>query len=260
MELAGRVALITGAGSGIGAATAGLLAQRGAKVGLLSRTAEEVERNAERIQAAGGDALALTADVRDEQAVQAAVQQMVETFGGLDIVIANAGINGAMGPLDELTTQDFDETVGINLKGTFITLKATVPHLKKRGRGVVIVTASINGNGTFNDPGSTIYSATKAAQVAMVKVLALELARDKVRIVAVCPGSIDTEIDENSEKRRIKRAGWEVDFPEGEVPLTGKKPGTPDQVARLMAFLASDDADHITGTEVVIDGGQSLVV
>ncbi len=259
-----RVALVTGAGSGIGAATAELLAQRGFQVGVLTRSAEEARGVVDRIERAGGEAVALVADVRDERGVQAAVEQLVGRFGGLDALFANAGINGAAGPLDRLTVEDFDETVGTNLKGTFITLKAAVPEIKKRsgaGRtGSIVVCSSINGTHTFNDPGTIIYSATKAALIAMAKLLALELAKDKVRVTAVCPGSIDTQIDENTEKRSIGRAGHEVRFPKGEIPLTGKQPGRAEQVARLVAFLMSDEADHITGTEVVIDGGQSLVV
>jgi NAD(P)-dependent dehydrogenase (short-subunit alcohol dehydrogenase family) len=259
-----KVALITGAGSGIGAATAELLAQRGFSVGVLTHTADEAIKVADRINKAGGEAMPLVADIRDEKGMQVAVQELVDRFGGLDALFANAGINGAAGPLDELTVEDFDETVDTNFKGTFITLKAAVPHLKKRakesGSGAVVICSSINGTHTFNDPGTVIYSATKAALVAMTKLLALELAKHHVRVTAVCPGSIDTQIDENTEKRNIDKAGHDVRFPKGEIPLTGKQPGTPEQVAKLVAFLMSDEADHITGTEVVIDGGQSLVV
>jgi len=263
-EPAKKVALITGAGSGIGAATAELLAQRGFQVGVLTHTGEEAAKVADRITKAGGEAMPLVADIRDEKGMQVAVRELVERFGGLDVLFANAGINGAAGPLDELTVEDFDETVDTNFKGTFITLKAAVPEIKKRAkdqsRGAVVICASINGTHTFNDPGTVIYSATKAALVAMTKLLALELAKHHVRVTAVCPGSIDTSIDDNAEKRNIEEAGHPVRFPQGEIPLTGKKPGSPEQVAKLVAFLMSDEAEHITGTEVVIDGGQSLVV
>jgi NAD(P)-dependent dehydrogenase (short-subunit alcohol dehydrogenase family) len=261
-----RVVLVTGAGSGIGAATADLLASRDFKVGVLTHTAQEAEETVRRITDRGGDALALVADVRDEKGMQLAVEELVDRYGGLDALFANAGINGAAGPLEELTLEDFDETMDTNLKGTFITLKAAVPHIKKRVKdgertgGVVVINSSINGTHTFNDPGTVIYSATKAALVAMTKLLALELAKDKVRVVAVCPGSIATEIDDNTEKRRVDEAGHDVRFPKGEIPLTGRQPGKTEQVAKLVAFLMSDEADHITGTEVVIDGGQSLVV
>jgi NAD(P)-dependent dehydrogenase (short-subunit alcohol dehydrogenase family) len=246
-----------------------LLAQRGFQVGVLTHTADEAREVVDRIERAGGDAMALVADVRDEKGMQVAVKQLVKRFGGLDALFANAGINGAAGPLDRLTVDDFDETVGTNFKGTFITLKAAVPELKKRagagkarsgGGPAIVICSSINGTHTFNDPGTIIYSATKAALIAMATLLALELAKDTIRVTAICPGSIDTQIDENSEKRSIDRAGHDVRFPKGEIPLTGKQPGRAEQVARLVAFLMSDEADHITGTEVVIDGGQSLVV
>src|SRR3954465_6094824 len=141
MTISGKVALITGAGSGIGAATGELFAQRGAKVGLLSHTQREVEAVADKINKAGGQAIPLVADVRQMPAMEDAAAKLVEKFGGLDIVFANAGINGAEGPIEELTLEDFDETVGTNLKGTFITLKVAVPRLKRRGRGVIIITS-----------------------------------------------------------------------------------------------------------------------
>jgi NAD(P)-dependent dehydrogenase (short-subunit alcohol dehydrogenase family) len=124
----------------------------------------------------------------------------------------------------------------------------------------VIVTASINGTRTFSNTGATAYSATKAAQVAMTKMLALELAKHKIRVNAVCPGAIDTEIQENTEKRDLEKEQEPVEFPEGKIPLTDGKPGTADEVAELVLFLASDRSRHITGTPVWIDGGQSLLV
>jgi len=261
MTISGKVALITGAGSGIGAATGELFAQRGAKVGLLSHTQKEVEAVADKINEAGGQAIPLVADVRQMRAMEDATAKLVDKFGGLDIVFANAGINGANGPIEELTVEDFEQTVGTNLKGTFITLKVAVPRLKKRGRGVIIITSSVDGTHLYNDPGTLLYSATKAGELAMTKLAALELAMHKIRVLAVCPGSIETKIGDNTQKRKPEKAGPRVEWPDGEIPLLGKgKEGKPEQVARLVAFLASDDADLITGTEVVIDGGQSLIV
>lgn len=259
-ELQGRVALITGAGSGIGRATATLFAEHGAAVGVLSRTEAEVRDAVDEIQGKGGRALPLPADVSDSAAMAAAVERLAREYGRIDIVFANAGINGVWAPIDELEPQEWDRTIAVNLRGTYLTLHHTVPHLRKAGGGSVLVTASINGTRTFTTAGATAYSATKAAQVAMVRMLALELARDKIRVNAICPGWIETEIDENTRPKNAGKAEFPVEMPEGEVPLTGGKPGSSFDVADLALFLASDRAKHITGTPVWIDGGESLVV
>ncbi len=173
MDLNGKVALITGAGSGIGKASATLFASAGASVGVLSRTEDEIRKTADEITAAGGKAIPLVADVADSEAVKRAVDRLVQEYGRLDIVFANAGINGVWAPIDELTPEEWDRTININLRGTYLTLHHAVPHLKKAGGGSVLVTASINGTRVFSNAGATAYSCTKAAQVAMVQMLAL---------------------------------------------------------------------------------------
>lgn len=258
MDLTGRVALVTGAGSGIGAAAARLLAKAGAMVAALSDTAQEVEAVADRIKRDGGDAIAIYADVADATAMTGAVRMIEQRWARLDVLVANAGINGVMAPIERLAVEEFDRTIRTNLRGTFVTIQAAYPLLKRKG-GSIIVTSSVNGNVLFNDPGSVAYSATKAAQVAMTKVLAIEFAEHRVRINAVLPGSIKTEIEDNTERRETGKIGPRVRYPDGEIPLTGGKPGTAEQVARLMLFLASADSDHITGATIVIDGGQSLI-
>jgi NAD(P)-dependent dehydrogenase (short-subunit alcohol dehydrogenase family) len=257
MRMKNQVCLVTGAGSGIGKATALLMGAEGARVAALSRTLEEVEATAREIREAGGEAMAVRADISNTDEMQRAVNEVVEAFGGLDVVVANAGVNGVWAAIDEIEPEDWDQTIAINLRGTFLTLKYAVPHLKKNG-GSVVVTASINGTRVFSNSGATAYAATKAAQVAMVKMLALELAAHKIRINVICPGAIDTEISDNTDDSGASDLGVPVDFPEGWHPLRGK-PGTSDQVARLVLFLASEDADHITGTEMWIDGGESLL-
>ncbi len=257
-KLAGKVALITGAGSGLGAAAARLLAREGAKVALLSRTASELEKLAGEIVAAGGEALALPADISKMEAMTQSVAALVEKWGRLDIVFANAGVNGVWAPLDELSLDDWDHTMGINLRGTFITVKAAFAALKING-GSVIVTSSVNGNRMFSNTGATAYATSKAGQVAFTKMIAPELAAFGIRINVICPGAIDTEIDDNTDRHDLEDIRLPIDFPEGQIPLTGKKPGTSEQVAQLVAFLASEDSSHITGTEIYIDGGQSLI-
>jgi NAD(P)-dependent dehydrogenase (short-subunit alcohol dehydrogenase family) len=259
MELQGKVALVTGAGSGIGKATALRFAREGAMVGVLSHTEDEIRKVAEEIERAGGRAIALVADVADEGQMRKAVADLVQAYGRLDIVFANAGINGVWAPIDELQPQEWDRTINTNLRGTYLTLHHAVPHLKKAG-GSIVITASINGSRTFTSAGATAYSATKAAQVAMAQMLAVELAKHKIRVNVVCPGKIGTEISDNTEKRDTQEAEVPAEYPAGPIPLTGQEPGTSEEVAELVLFLASDRARHITGTPVWIDGGQSLLV
>ncbi|MFS8146751.1 SDR family oxidoreductase [Rhizobium sp. BR 249] len=258
MELKDKVALVTGAGSGIGKAAALKLAAEGAKVTVLSRTADEVEKTCAEIKAGGGESIALTADTSDESQMRAAVQKLTETFGGLDIVIANAGINGVWAPIDDLTPEEWDKTIAVNLRGTYLTLHLTVPHLKRRG-GSIVVVSSINGTRTFTTPGATAYTVTKAGQVAMVQQLALELGRHRIRVNAVCPGEIETNISANTDSRHREETEVPVIWPEGDIPIAGGKAGKSEDVAETILFLASERARHITGTPIWIDGGQGLL-
>ena len=254
MQLTNKVAFITGAGSGIGKASALLFAQEGAKVVAMSRTLDEIQETVDQIKAAGGDAIAIDVDISQSEDIQRAVNQTIETYGQIDIVFANAGINGVWAPIEEIADDEWDKTIGINLRGTFLTLKYTFPHLKKNG-GAILVTASVNGTRVFK--GERIaYSCTKASQVVLVKSLAVEFALHGVRINAICPGAIETEIDDSTHARDVKEVGLPVEYPQGRVPLNK---GVADHVAQLALFLASDNAAHITGTPVWIDGGETLI-
>lgn len=257
MRLDGKVALVTGAGSGIGQATARLFAKEGAKVALLDRDATDLAATARQIEAGGGECLPVGADISVPEDMQRAVQAVIDRWGRLDTVFANAGINGVWAPLEELEPEEWAKTLTVNLTGTFLTVKYAVPYLKRQG-GAIIVTASINGTRMFSNTGATAYSTSKAGQVAFTKMIALELAPHKVRANVICPGAIETRIEDSTEKRNVDAVKIPVEFPAGAMPLEGK-PGTAEQVARLVAFLASDDADHITGTEVYIEGGETLL-
>ena len=258
MQLQGRVALITGAGSGIGKAAALLLAREGARVAAVDLAEEEVQATVKEIEGRRGEALALAADVSSPEDMQRAVQQTADRWGRIDIVFANAGINGVWAPLEELSPEDWDKTLTINLKGTFLTVKYAVPYLKQQG-GSIVVTSSVNGTRIFSNTGATAYSSSKAAQVAFTKMIALELAKFKVRANVICPGAIDTNIEESTEKRDLEEVKIPVEYPEGSQPLTGGKSGRADQVAQLVLFLASDASDHISGAQIFIDGTESLI-
>src|SRR5215212_5699 len=251
------VAFITGGGSGIGQAAAKLLARRGARVALAGRTPDQLTEVAEAIGGADGTAITVTCDVSDEDSVRSAIATTVETWGRLDVVVANASVNGTWAGIEELAVEEFRSTLDINLVGTFTTIKYAVPHLRRRG-GSVIVTSSVNGTRIFSNSGASAYSSSKAGQVALAKMLAVELGPDKIRVNVICPGAISTEIADNTnaENDDVKIP---VEYPEGNIPLTGGKSGSAEQVGELIAFLASDAASHISGTEIWIDGAQSLL-
>ena len=258
MDLTGKVALVTGAGSGIGRAAALRFVDAGAKVALLGRSAGDLHDVAGIIGERGGKAMVIVADISHADEMQQGVASVVNRWGQLDVLFANAGINGVWAPIDELTPEEWSKTVDINLTGTYLTVHYAVPHLKANG-GSIIITASVNGTRMFSNSGATAYASTKAAQVAFAKMIALELARHRVRVNVICPGWIDTNIQENTQKEHLEHVQEPVEFPEGAIPLTDGNPGSPEQVAELVLFLASDASSHITGTEVWIDGGQSLL-
>ena len=250
-----QVALVTGAGSGIGAAVAEILAHDGLGVALLGRTLSELQEVSDRLEKKGAKTLLLLADVSDSDAMARAFQEVASRWNRLDVVVANAGINGVWAPLEDLTPEEWDEVFRINVRGTFLTLHQAIPYLRQQG-GSIVVVASINGARIFGNLGASAYASSKAAQVALAKMAARELAGYRIRVNVVCPGSITTQIEDSMQRRNLSSLG-----PPGShgVPLTQDQPGTPGQVAELVRFLASDRAAHITGTEVFIDGGESLM-
>ena len=258
MELEGRVAVITGGGSGIGAATARLFAREGARVAIVGRTAEKLEQTAAAIERDGGKVLALPADISSAEDMQDLYRTIDERWGRLDVVFAHAGVNGVWAPIDEIEPEEWEKTIRINLTGTFLTLKYAVPLLRRQG-GAVVITSSINGTRRFTGAGASAYSSSKAGQIAFMQMAALELAKHRIRVNAICPGAIDTDVEEHTERRHTERAAEPVSFPEGDIPLTDGAKGRPEQVAELVLFLASDRSSHITGTPVWIDGAESLL-
>jgi NAD(P)-dependent dehydrogenase (short-subunit alcohol dehydrogenase family) len=259
LELKDKVAIVTGAGSGIGKAAAIRLAQEGARVACVELEEEEVRETVEEIRRSGGEAMAVVADVSSPEDMERGTTSVADQWGRIDIVFANAGINGVWAPLEELEPEEWDKTLNINLKGTFLSVKYAVPHLKKRG-GAIVVTSSVNGTRTFSNRGASAYSSSKAGQVAFTKMIALELAKHKIRANVICPGAITTNIGENTEQRDLEDVKEPAEYPEGTIPLTRGEPGTAEQVAELVLFLVSDRSSHISGTEMWIDGTGSLLV
>ena len=257
LSLAGRVAVVTGGGSGIGEAACNALAEAGAAVAVVDIRPEPARAVAERITAAGGKAIALTADVSDEEAVSAAITQAATTLGGLNIVFANAGINGMQTPIDEMTLDEWNATIGPNLTGVFLTVKHSIPHLRDGGGGSIIITASVNGNTLFSLPGYSAYSTSKAGAVAFTKMAALELARWEIRVNAILPGPIQTNIGERTYRRNLDRVDYSFQPPEKWPPLRGA-PAAASEVGDVVLFLASDASKFMTGAQLLIDGGTSL--
>lgn len=259
MSMGNKVALVTGAGSGIGRASAVRLAREGATVVALGHRQESADDVAEEIRGEGGTVLPVAADVGDVDMVKDVFARIESELGRLDAVVANAGVNGVWAPLEELEPEEWSSTINTNLTGTFLTVRFAVPLLVKQG-GSIVVISSINGTRTFSNSGASAYATSKAGQVAFARMIAVELGPRGVRVNSVCPGAIDTEIEDNTEHRDTDTLGVVARFPNGEIPLTGTEPGTAAQVADAVSFLVSDAASHVTGTEIFVDGGQGLVV
>ncbi|MCP1308259.1 SDR family oxidoreductase [Paenibacillus tyrfis] len=253
-----KVAVVTGAGSGIGRAAAIALAKQGVKVCLLDLLNDRTEQVKQELTAMRAQTITVDVDVSDPLRVKQAIDTAAGTWGRLDVVFANAGINGVLAPIEDMKPEDWDHTLFVNLKGTFLCVKYAIPHMKQKG-GSIIVTSSINGSRVFSNIGMSAYSTSKAGQIAFVKMAALELARYKIRVNAVCPGSIKTHINQSTHPLpELEKVKIKVEYPEGNQPLE-HGPGQPEQVADLVAFLASDASSHMTGTEIFIDGAESFI-
>lgn len=259
MELDGKVALVTGAGSGLGAASAIALAQAGADLVLVSRSQDEIDVVGEKIEALGRKATAIAVDVSETDPMRDMFAEIERRHGRLDIVFANAGINGVWAPIDDLQPEEWDKTIAVNLRGTYLTVHFAVPLLKRQG-GSIAITSSINGTRTFTTGGASAYSTTKAGQLALGQMLALELAPHDIRVNIICPGAIESRIRETTVQRNVDKARYPVEHPRGTVPLTDGKYGKAEDVADLVVFLSGPRARHITGTPIWLDGAQSLLV
>lgn len=258
MELHDKVSFVTGAGSGIGRATCWELSRLGYKIAAVDNDLNEVRELCESLSLSGDDCLPLAGDVSDSEQLSQAVEAVTQRWGRIDRVVANAGINGVWAPVDRIPLEDWKQILNINLTGTFLTIKHTAKWLKQHG-GAIVIVSSVNGTRCFSNIGASAYATSKAGQLAFMKMIALELAQFRIRVNAVCPGAISTDINESTQQRDLDDVRPPMHFPWGGIPLTNGHPGTAEQVARLIAFLLSDEADHITGTEMWIDGASSLI-
>jgi len=250
--LANKVAIVTGASSGIGRTTAKLFAEEGAKVVVAARRQAELEALVAEIEDADGTAIALAGDVTDEAYAKALVDLALETFGGLDVAFNNVGSVGPMGPISELSLAGWRETLDANLTSAFLGAKYQVPAMVERGGGSLIFTSTFVGH-TVGMPGMTSYAASKAGLIGLTQVLAAEYGAKGVRVNALVPGGTDTPASITN----APGAGPEVlAFVEGLHAL--KRIAQPQEIARAALFLASDASSFTTGSALFADGGVSI--
>ncbi len=246
MKLDGKVAVITGAAGGIGAATARLFAREGAKLSISDMDEIRLAKIAEEIKGIGAEVIRTKVDVADANSVQAMIDATMHMFGKIDILINNAGIiRDAMSW--KMTDDQWDLVVDINLKGTFNCCRAVLPIMRSQNYGKIVNTSSVSSLG---NPGQANYSAAKAGISALTKTLALEAARNGININCVAPGFIDTPMTQSMPQEMVQR------MIEENVPL--RRMGQPEEVARLHLYLVSDDSSFITGQIIFIDGGVSV--
>jgi NAD(P)-dependent dehydrogenase (short-subunit alcohol dehydrogenase family) len=248
--LQGKVAIVTGASSGIGAATAKLFAAEGARVVLVARRREALAALADEIGVSGGKCAISAGDVRDEATADAAVALARRAFGGLDIAFNNAGALGEMGPVTDISADGWRVAIDVNLTGAFFAARHQIPALLERGGGSLIFTSTFVGH-TAGFPGMSAYAASKAGVLGLVRNLAVEYAARGIRVNALLPGAVDTPMGREVAHTDELRA-----FVAGLNAM--KRIAAPEELARAALFLASDNASFMTGETMLVDGGVSV--
>jgi NAD(P)-dependent dehydrogenase (short-subunit alcohol dehydrogenase family) len=246
----GKVALVTGGGSGIGRAAALAYARQGAKVAVAGRTLEKLQETVNLILDAGGMAIAVVADVSVAAEAEAMVKHTLSAFDGLDIVFNNAGTEGAFAPITELTENDFDHVIGINLKGVWLSIKYAAQAMTGNGGGVIVNTSSWLADTAVS--GSSAYAASKGGLLAMTRALAVELGPLGIRVNSILPGIIATPMFE-----RLGGNDALADTFAAATPL--RRVGQPADVGDVAVWLSSDEARFVTGQNLLVDGGYTVV-
>jgi NAD(P)-dependent dehydrogenase (short-subunit alcohol dehydrogenase family) len=254
MDFTGKVALVTGGGNGIGRATCAAFAHAGAKVVVVDRDSAGAQATAGIIRQNGGEALAVTADVTKSADVKAYVKAAIDTFGRIDCFFNNAGIEGKVAPTAEYDEAMFDAVLGVNLKGVFLGLRHVLPEMIREGSGAVVNTASVAG--LVATPGMPAYVASKHAVIGLTKTAAGEVARQGVRVNAVCPGPVDTRMIHALEEQLAPGNAASVEE-RYQTAIPSGRYTTPDEIANMVLFLCSDLAANITGGQFVVDGGRT---
>jgi NAD(P)-dependent dehydrogenase (short-subunit alcohol dehydrogenase family) len=254
MDFTGKIALITGAGNGIGRAAVLAFAARGAKVVAVDRDADSAAASAGIARQQGGEAMHVMADVTRADDVRGYVQATRDAYGAIDCFFNNAGIEGRIAPIAEYDEEAFDAVIAVNLKGVFLGLRHVLPVMIGQGRGAVVNTASIAG--LLGAPGMPAYVASKHGVIGLTKCAAGEVGRHGIRVNAVCPGPIDTRMirdlqhQMNPQDPAAARASYESSIPIGRF-------GTAEEVANVVVFLCSDLASNVTGAQYTVDGGRT---
>jgi len=247
MKLANKIALITGAGSGMGRVASLLFAKEGAKIAAIDIDEKGAQETVRMIEAGGGRAFAVKADVSKSVDAQAMVAATVEKLGVPYIVYNNAGIEGVSNFLAQMPEEDFDRVISINLRGVWLGMKYTLPHMIKNGGGSIINTSSIAG--LVGQKAGAAYCAAKAGVIALTRVAALEYGRYNIRVNAICPGAIDTPM-----VSRIQGGAAMSERAISRISSLGRI-GKPEEIAKMALFLASDDSSFATGAPFIVDGG-----
>lgn len=250
-RVAGKVCIVTGAGSGIGEATALRLGEEGGRVTCADLDGERAARTAAAVVAAGGEAIATTTDVADRSSVEAMVADTVTAWGRVDVLVSNAGVN-LPGLLHEVSDEVIDRTLDVNVKGQLYGARAVIPHMLAQGGGSIVNVSSVNG--VVSEPFLTVYSASKGASVMLTKGIALDYAKQGIRCNVICPGWVDTPIN-HAHADMMGGLTQVYDTIDSFQPIG--RPGEPREIAHVALFLASDEASFMTGSVVPVDGGMT---